>query len=133
MKKLVIMLMVVLSVVGFGKTFKEAMNEDLTGNVWITAVIRYKGEWYYTVTDRTYIGLVAMGPNDTPVVMKSTDPTLLPGAGKRKFIGWISAGNFERWMYESAANGQYPEITLLNDYRAQINRSGKKNAQKSRL
>ena len=133
MKKFLVVLMMVLSMVTFGKTFKEAMNEDLTGNVWITTVMRYKGEWWYTVTDGSYIGLIAVGPNDTATIMKTNDPTLLPGAGKRNFKGWFSASNFERWMYESTANGQFPEMILLNDYRAQINRSGKKNAQKSRL
>ena len=133
MKKLVIMLMMVVSMVGFGQTFKEAMNDPDVGNVWITAVMKYKGEWWYTVSDRTYIGLIAIGPNDTAVIMKTTDPTALPGAGKRKFEGWFTKQSFETWGYEQAARGRMPEIIPLADYRAQINRRGKKNAQKSRL
>lgn len=133
MKKLVIMLMMVLSMVTFGQTFKEAMNDNRIGGVRIAGVIKTRGGWKYMVTDNVAIGFLEMGPNDANTVMKTDDPTLLPGAGKRNFEGWTDAAGLQNWMYEQGARGFMPDFKTLGEWRVIIKNSGKKNAQKSRL
>lgn len=132
MKKFLVVLMIVLSMVGFGKTFKEAMNDDLTGNVWIGGLVNDADAVKYFVTDGTWVGFLAMNPNDVNIILKTNDPTKLPGVGKRKFEGWYKAADVERLVYEEAARGNYI-LMSLDDYRAYLRRNGKKNAQKSRL
>lgn len=132
MKKFLVVLMMVLSMVTFGKTFKEAMNEDLTSNVWIAGAIDDNGTIKYIVTDGTWMGFLAVNSNDTNVILKSNDPTALSGAGKRKFDGWFKSYDVERYVYEQAARGNYIALPL-DEYRAYIRKNGKKSAQKSRL
>lgn len=133
MKKLVIMLMMVVSMVGFGKTFKEAMNENGIGAVRIGGVIETRNGWMYFITDSVNVGFLEMGPNDASVVMKTDDPTMLPGAGKRNFDGWTDLNGLRNWTYEQGARGIVPGWKTLAEYRVMIKNSGKKNAQKSRL
>ena len=125
--------MMVVSMVGFGKTFKEAMNDNRIGGVRIAAVIETRNGWKYMITDNVNIGFLEMGPNDASVVMKTDDPTLLPGAGKRNFEGWTDQAGLQSWLYEQGARGFVPGFKTLAEYRVIIKNSGKKNAQKSRL
>lgn len=133
MKKMLVVLMMMLSMVTFGQTFKEAMNDPAIGSVRIGGVVQDTPTVRkYLITDGRMVGLLAMDPNDVNIVLKTDDPTALPGAGKRKFEGWYQAEALEILMYQEAAKGNY-FLIALDDYRAYLRRNGKKNAQKSRL
>ena len=133
MKKLVVMLMMVLSMVTFGQTFKEAMNDPAIGSVRIGGIVKDTPTvTKYLITDGRMVGLLTMNPNDVNIILRTDDPTALPGAGKREFDGWYKAEALEILMYQEAAKGNY-FLMALDDYRAYLRRNGKKNAQKSRL
>jgi hypothetical protein len=135
MKKLVVVLMLIVSMLIFAdQSFKQAMNDERVGPVSITAVIRVHDDvWKYIVTDGSWIGFLDIEPNDINVIMKTDDPTALPGVGKRNLDGWVDKYKVENWLYEEAARGRYHEAILLKDYRTQIRNRGAKNVQKSRL
>lgn len=133
MKKFLVVLMMVLSMVGFGQTFKEAMNDPAIGSVRIGGIVKDTPTVIkYLITDGRMVGLLTTDPNDVNIILKTDDPTALPGAGKRQFEGWYLAEALEILMYQEAAKGNYFLISL-DDYRAYLRRNGKKNAQKSRL
>lgn len=135
MKKFIAILMIVLSIGLFaGETLKKALNNNKIGDVWISGVVRvYDDVWKYTITDGRYVGFLDIGPNDIDVIMRTNDPTELPGASYRNMDGWLDEGSLWRWLAEEQARGRNHQHILLEDYRNMIRRQSRKNAQRNKL